>query len=118
MIIGGLILFIILVALYFVPSIVAVSTAHPHVAGIVILNVFLGWTLAGWVGALVWSLVKPTPQQIVFTRIDVPGTPQPGFYQAPIVADIRACPHCAETIKQAARMCRFCGRDVDPAAAR
>ena len=24
----------------------------------------------------------------------------------------KVCPHCAETIKQAARVCRFCGRDV------
>jgi len=24
----------------------------------------------------------------------------------------KACPHCAETIKAAARVCRFCGRDM------
>jgi hypothetical protein len=27
---------------------------------------------------------------------------------------VRACPHCAENIKVAARTCRFCGRDVAP----
>ena len=26
--------------------------------------------------------------------------------------DTRACPWCAESIKKAARICRFCGRDV------
>lgn len=26
--------------------------------------------------------------------------------------DARSCPYCAETIKQAAKVCRFCGRDV------
>lgn len=27
-------------------------------------------------------------------------------------SDEQACPHCAETIKRAAKVCRFCGRDV------
>lgn len=27
-------------------------------------------------------------------------------------SDERTCPHCAETIKRAAKVCRFCGRDV------
>lgn len=31
------------------------------------------------------------------------------------VSDTRDCPYCAETIKKAAIVCRFCGRDV-PAA--
>ena len=26
--------------------------------------------------------------------------------------DSKVCPHCAETIKAAARVCRFCGREV------
>jgi type VI protein secretion system component VasK len=28
----------------------------------------------------------------------------------------RKCPHCAEVIKREAKVCRFCGRDVEPAA--
>jgi hypothetical protein len=26
--------------------------------------------------------------------------------------DLRPCPHCAEPIRRAAKVCRFCGRDV------
>jgi hypothetical protein len=26
--------------------------------------------------------------------------------------DAKVCPHCAETIKKAAKVCRYCGRDV------
>jgi hypothetical protein len=32
------------------------------------------------------------------------------------VSDLRPCPYCAEQIKQNAVVCRFCGRDVEPAA--
>jgi uncharacterized membrane protein len=31
-------------------------------------------------------------------------------------ADTRDCPYCAETIKAAAKVCRFCNRDVEPLA--
>jgi hypothetical protein len=27
-------------------------------------------------------------------------------------SDEKVCPHCAETIKAAAKVCRFCGKDV------
>jgi uncharacterized membrane protein len=30
--------------------------------------------------------------------------------------DTRDCPYCAETIKAAAKVCRFCNRDVEPLA--
>lgn len=50
--------------LYFIPSVVAVMRGHPQGLAIFILNLFLGWTLVGWVCALVWSVMtfaKPAP---------------------------------------------------------
>jgi T4 superinfection immunity protein len=52
---------LILLALYFLPTIVAGCRRHPNQAGIVILNLFLGWTFVGWVIALVWA-VSALPQ--------------------------------------------------------
>lgn len=47
------ILYILLLALYFLPSIVGYN--HKQFAAILMLNLFLGWTLLGWVGALIWA---------------------------------------------------------------
>lgn len=35
-------------------------------------------------------------------------------FKGRVTSDERACPFCAETIKQAAVVCRWCGRDVPP----
>lgn len=45
----GAILFI---ALYFVPTIVAVIRKVTNQGSIAVVNVFLGWTLIGWIVAL------------------------------------------------------------------
>ena len=37
---------------YFVPTIVAVIRKVPNIGSIVVINLFLGWTLVGWVVAL------------------------------------------------------------------
>lgn len=39
-------------AVYFLPTLVAVYRNVPNVGSIVVVNLFLGWTLIGWVVAL------------------------------------------------------------------
>ena len=41
--------------LYFLPIIVAAVRRKKNMLGIVLLNVLAGWTLIGWIIALVWS---------------------------------------------------------------
>ena len=58
----GLILLVVFaggVLLYFLPLFVAGVRSVVHVPGIAILNLFLGWTLIGWVAALVWAVSSP-----------------------------------------------------------
>lgn len=43
------------VLIYLLPWIIAASRSHPQVAPIFIINLFLGWTLIGWVLTLAWS---------------------------------------------------------------
>jgi RsiW-degrading membrane proteinase PrsW (M82 family) len=54
-----LIFLVILAALgfvvYFLPSIIAELRKHPQGMPILVVNLFFGWTLIGWVVALAWS---------------------------------------------------------------
>jgi len=56
----GIILLLIIalpsLAIYFVPTIVAKVRHHKDFVSILVLNIFLGWSLIGWVVALVWAL--------------------------------------------------------------
>ncbi len=54
----GSLFLLILVAVYFVPTIVAYSRRKDDIMAILLLNLFLGWTLVGWVVALVWAVTK------------------------------------------------------------
>lgn len=52
---GGLVGFVVVVVLYFAPTFVAVQRQHTSQSGIVLCNLLVGWTLIGWVVALVWA---------------------------------------------------------------
>ena len=49
---------LVFLGIYFVPGIVALHRRHPQRVAILVLNVFAGWTFIGWVGTLVWSVIK------------------------------------------------------------
>lgn len=48
-----------LLIVYFVPWLTAWGRGHRQMVSIFALNLFLGWTLLGWVVALVWALTRP-----------------------------------------------------------
>jgi hypothetical protein len=43
---------ILLVALYFLPTIIAAVRKHPSTGSIAVINFFFGWTVIGWILAL------------------------------------------------------------------
>lgn len=53
--------------IYFIPAIVAAVKRSERALAIFLLNLFLGWTFLGWVGALVWAAAeksnRPTPTE-------------------------------------------------------
>ena len=59
----GAVLFIAIIVIftfsvYFLPAIIAGTRDHHNMVPIFLLNLFLGWSLLGWVAALVWSTTK------------------------------------------------------------
>ena len=49
---------LIIIALYFLPAIIGALRHKRNKGAIFALNFFLGWTMIGWVVALVWALMK------------------------------------------------------------
>jgi hypothetical protein len=49
---------------YFLPTWVAIIRDHPQALPICLFNFFLGWTLVGWVGALVWGALAISRREV------------------------------------------------------
>jgi len=58
--------FLVMVLFYFMPALNARSRKHPSYAAIFFVNLLLGWTLLGWLIAIMWSAsdFKPTGKAI------------------------------------------------------
>lgn len=46
------------IGIYLIPTIIAVQEKKINRNAIVALNILAGWTVVGWIGALVWALAK------------------------------------------------------------
>jgi hypothetical protein len=57
------IIIILLIALYFLPSILGFKLRNA--GSIIILNLLLGWTVIGWIVALIWSVSNEKKENIV-----------------------------------------------------
>ena len=101
-IVAGLISLVIVIPLYFVPAIVAYRKRQ--FIPILVLNLLLGWTLIGWVGALVWALTAESqPIQPVFQE-------SPSFVQASV-----HCSSCGKYSVSGSKFCASCGQPLTTA---
>jgi hypothetical protein len=108
-IIPGLLLLAVSLGIYFIPYIVARQNGKQNSGAIGALNFFLGWTLVGWVVALVWAMSKDA--NVVPQPAPVAMNTTPAL--SPRAAQ-KKCPDCAEMILADARKCRFCGHEFGP----
>jgi hypothetical protein len=81
------------ILLYFLPSIVGHN--KQNAAGIFVLNLLLGWTLIGWVAAMVWACSSDPRAPVLVVA-------GPGHY----------CTNCGTLSVAGAHYCTSCGRPV------
>jgi len=82
--------------LYFLPAIIGRDKSDA--GAIFLLNLFLGWTVVGWVAALIWACaadVRAVPVRFV-----------------PVASSGRFCSQCGTLSVVGAHFCVACGRAV------
>jgi len=112
----GLILLLLVGFVYILPGVVASSRHKRNAGAIWTLNILLGWTLLGWVGALVWAM---THDAVVVgaapTQTPEPVQPKSAGDDAIVsrrsATDNKSCPGCGATLMPEAVRCRHCGHD-------
>jgi|GEM_PF-1321649 len=65
------------IVVYFAPGITASRRKHHQSNAIWVLNFALGWTLIGWVIALVWANTVHEPSQVIVMQPTIPSDPEP-----------------------------------------
>ena len=85
----------VLILLYFLPAII--GRDKRDATGIFLLNLFLGWTVIGWIVALVWACAAERNPQVHMLPVAVVG---------------RYCCRCGSVTYPGAHYCTGCGCTV------
>jgi hypothetical protein len=71
-----MILIVLAVIFYFLPSAIAITRHTKHSGAIFAINFFFGWTILGWIAALIWAIVEtpeePKPTELPWSDKPIP----------------------------------------------
>jgi hypothetical protein len=68
--VGAIFILLLVAAFYFLPTILGMLRHKRNSLAIFALNLLLGWTLIGWIIALVWGLTADAPaSQVVVNNV-------------------------------------------------
>jgi hypothetical protein len=92
--------FLVSAGFYFLPTIVGAARHKTNLVGIFLVNFLLGWSIIGWIVALVWAVSTERVDQITIV--------QPGSYAQPAR---RFCSRCGNDARMGA-FCAHCGQAI------
>lgn len=114
--IGSLVALVVVLGLYFLPTIIASQRGVTNFGSIAVINLFLGWTLVGWVVALAMSF-KDVPARdapvTASTNASTTGSPEAAALGTDGSA-YRNCPNCGRSMDRGATACPHCGAESRP----
>jgi len=90
--------FLVSAVLYFLPIILAVARNKTNIVGILLVNLLLGWSVIGWLVALVWAVSTERVDQV--HPVPMVSVPQPAR---------RFCSRCGQPDQAGSRFCAHCG---------
>jgi len=119
----GLFVLLIIFGLYFVPGILATVRHAKNAAAVWVIDIFLGWTMVGWVVALAMAfgetreeadrphyVVQAVPISSAPPAVAPPATPSSPAL-TPIVSAERTCSSCGQP-SGAGKFCQNCGTSL------
>jgi len=98
-IIIGIIIFL----FYFLPTWIAFSRKKRNVTPILLVNLLLGWSIIGWIVALIWAVSTQTVDVVQSSEVNV-------IRSSSQQATGRFCSDCGKFSLPESKFCAHCGK--------